>query len=65
MAEWLRTVHMRGRGLPWGWCQPVGPKLVCDQMAASVPDGWLLGKFEYTDSVRMWGQVTFSWREIH
>jgi hypothetical protein len=38
MAETLRTVHKRGRGLLRGWWWEVGPKLVFDQMASPVPE---------------------------
>jgi hypothetical protein len=36
MAEVLGTVRMHRRGLLRWWWWPVGPKLVFDQMAASV-----------------------------
>jgi hypothetical protein len=36
MAEALEAVHMRGRVLLRGWCWPVRPKLLFNQMAAPV-----------------------------
>jgi hypothetical protein len=38
MAEALKTLNMRGRGLLRGRWWPVGPKLVFDQMAAAFPE---------------------------
>jgi hypothetical protein len=38
MAKLIGTVHTCGRGLLRGWWLPVGPKLVFDHMAATVPE---------------------------
>jgi hypothetical protein len=38
MADSPGTAHARGRELLRGWWWPVGPKLVFEQMAASVPE---------------------------
>jgi hypothetical protein len=53
MAQALGTVNTHGRGLLREWRWPVGPKLVSDHVAASVPEIMDDSSYELCASVRI------------